>query len=586
VSVQTETIAELIRNGDLQRLFIEELGWDRPKVGDLDVDLGDHTYRFRAIAEKQGFTVPVCDEAPDHRTRQRLHRMVSQRTAEHFAIYGTPAGRQYWQWTELRSGRPPRLVTHEWRPDRLNLALLERLTAIGFDLAEEGTLNLLGVRRRVGAAFSADKVSARFYKDFQDEHAHLLRRIQGIELEDELEWYASVLLNRLMFLYFIQKRRYLDGDPDYLRNRFERVRAERGPGHFYTFFQHFLLPLFQDALARREPSLEDASLAEMVGDVPYVNGGFFSVHELERKWPIDVSDDAFDRIFKLFDGYRWHLTDVTEQDERAINPDVLGYVFERYVNQKDKGAYYTKTDVTRFMVRSALLPVFLDRWEALTTTHVRIAGPRWDLLRETPDRYVPAGLAHGTGEAIPTNLEAAAQHWPATLDLLDSAPESVALPSETWLEVVDRRARWSSLRDRLAAGEIRTASDALTANVALPTFAVDAVLDVPSVETALAVLSLIQDLRIIDPACGSGAFLFAALNVLEELYEAAITALRDLPPSSDGLTEERRRHWLADIDSHASRSTSSPNRRPCTISSASISCMRPSRSQSCGCSSS
>lgn len=547
----TERIDSLIRQGSFTELFVEELGWDRPKISPIDIDLDGEHYKFEPIAEKQGFNVLVCSRVADHTTRQRLHRIISQRSAEHFAIYGAAGGSQYWQWTELRSGRPPRLITHEWHPDRDNVALVQRLAAIGFSLAEEGNLNLLGVRRRVGSAFSADKISGRFYKDFQDEHKHLLKQISGIEIPEDLEWYASVLLNRLMFLYFIQKRGYLDGDLHYLRNRFEAVQAARGKGHFYTFFKRFLLPLFHDALARKESELEEDDLVSLVGDVPYVNGGFFSVHELESSYEIDVSDEAFKRIFVLFDSYRWHLSEVSDHDERAINPDVLGYVFERYINQKEKGAYYTKTDVTRFMVRSALLPAFLDRWEKLSRSE-NVAGPRWGLLSEEPDRYLPAGLSHGAGEDVPAEYWAEREVWPTPAQLLVAPPEEVALPAETWLEALDRLDRQRRLYAVLRDGGIMSASDAVTANVALAQFAVDAILDIGDPRTALSVLDLLQDLRIVDPACGSGAFLFAALNVLEELYEAVITVLRDLPAGGDAGCEKRRAARLGEIDRHAS----------------------------------
>ncbi|MFN8133342.1 MAG: DNA methyltransferase [Solirubrobacteraceae bacterium] len=545
-----EALADLIRAGQLQRLFIEELGWDRPAFAEIEGDLDGEIYRFQPLAEKQGFAVLRCEQGiPDHPTRQRLHRIVSRRAAEHFVIYVAKDGSQFWQWTELRAGRPARLVAHEWHPGRENYALVERLVAIGFELAEEGSLNLLGVRRRVGAAFSADKVSSRFYKDFQDEHKHLLKQIKGIDLPEELEWYASVLLNRLMFLYFVQKKGYLDGDHDYLRNRFERVRDARGPGHFFTFFQRFLIPLFHDALARKEPALDDADLAELVGDVPYVNGGFFSVHELEKKWSIDVSDEAFSRVFVLFDSYRWHLTESPGQDERAINPDVLGYVFERYINQKEKGAYYTKTDVTRFMVRSALVPVFLDRWEDRARSK-GLSGPRWGLIEEEPDRYLPAGLAHGASRELPGDIGRAGDDWPTPAAALDKAPETHGLPAETWLETIDRRRRLDALRAQLGAGEITDASAAITSNLAIITFAIDAIRDLADPESALLVLDVLQDLRVVDPACGSGAFLFAALNVLEELYEAAIETVRSLPGT--GETEERRTARIAEIDAHAS----------------------------------
>ena len=43
-----------------------------------------------------------------------------------------------------------------------------------------------------------------------------------ITTQGDREWYASLMLNRMMFVYFVQKQDFLDDDPDYLRNRLER----------------------------------------------------------------------------------------------------------------------------------------------------------------------------------------------------------------------------------------------------------------------------------------------------------------------------------------------------------------------------
>ena len=43
------------------------------------------------------------------------------------------------------------------------------------------------------------------------------------------------MLNRMMFIYFIQKRGFLDSDPDYLRNRLERMQQEQGKDSFSAF---------------------------------------------------------------------------------------------------------------------------------------------------------------------------------------------------------------------------------------------------------------------------------------------------------------------------------------------------------------
>jgi len=75
------------------------------------------------------------------------------------------------------------------------------------------------------AAFDVERVTKRFYEEFRKQHAAFLKFITGIPVKEDQEWYASVMLNRLMFIYFMQKKSFMDDDTDYLRNRFERVHT-------------------------------------------------------------------------------------------------------------------------------------------------------------------------------------------------------------------------------------------------------------------------------------------------------------------------------------------------------------------------
>ena len=137
---------------------------------------------------------------------------------------------------------------------------------------------------------------------FQKEHTAFLKFVSGITDRADQEWYASVMLNRLMFVYFIQRKGFLDGARDYLRNRLSQMREERGKDKFYSFYRYFLLRLFHEALGSKERS---ADLEGLVGHIPYLNGGLFDVHELEKSdrygTSIQIPDQAFERIFDYFD---------------------------------------------------------------------------------------------------------------------------------------------------------------------------------------------------------------------------------------------------------------------------------------------
>ena len=60
------------------------------------------------------------------------------------------------------------------------------------------------------------------------------------------------MLNRMMFVYFVQKQGFLDEDTDYLRNRLKMVQEQSGGGRFQQFYRLFLLRLFHEGLGQPE----------------------------------------------------------------------------------------------------------------------------------------------------------------------------------------------------------------------------------------------------------------------------------------------------------------------------------------------
>src|SRR5438105_972660 len=84
-------------------------------------------------------------------------------------------------------------------------------------------------------------VTKRFYAHFKVERAAFLTAVQGIPTETERVGYASLMLNRLMFVYFLQHGGLLDGDARYLSRRLDMVQASGGKDAFY---HHFLLRFF------------------------------------------------------------------------------------------------------------------------------------------------------------------------------------------------------------------------------------------------------------------------------------------------------------------------------------------------------
>ncbi len=299
-------IRQCLQHFDFRSLFVQELGWDKHSAN-LSVAVDNTTYSLQAIAEKRGFQVFECQATndrptPDHPTRSKIERQVAKSAHEHIIIYTDAAKSiQKWQWVRREIGRPLSRREYDFTKGQTGELLAQKLQYLAVELSDEEGLTLVDVTRRARQGFDVDRVTKRFYDRFKKEHATFLNFVKGIAETIDREWYASLMLNRLMFIYFIQKKGFLDSDADYLRNRLSMVRKRKGKDKFLTFYRHFLVRLFHEGLGQ-PPALRKKNLDELLGEVPYLNGGLFEVHELEQDYPdIQISDEAFGRLFDFFD---------------------------------------------------------------------------------------------------------------------------------------------------------------------------------------------------------------------------------------------------------------------------------------------
>ena len=532
---------------DFKKLFVDELGWDILREQPLILSLENQTFTLRPLVEKRGFKVYLCESGahgkiPANAVMSKIDHEVTRYAYEHLIIYVDAAReKQVWQWVKRAAGAKSASRLNHYQKGQSGELLAQKVEQLAIALAEEDRLHMTDVAGKVARAFDVERVTRRFYDRFKLEHAAFLNLITGIEARADQEWYASLMLNRLMFIYFIQRKGFLDthvagrldGDPNYLSNRLRRVQQERGENEFHGFYRYFLLRLFHDGLSKRERSTE---LEALLGKVPYLNGGLFDLHVLERDNPeINIPDEAFEKLFSFFDDFDWHLDDRPLRNDKEINPDVLGYIFEKYINQKQMGAYYTKEDITEYISKNTILPYIFDAAESKCLIAFRPDGPVWSLLRENPDAYIYDAVKKGCELPLPPQIEVGVQDVSQRNEWNKPAQEEYALPTEIWREVVARRTRYFEVRAKLAAGEITAINDLITYNLDIRRFAEDAITYCEGTDLLRAFYDSIQSVTVLDPTCGSGAFLFAALNILETLYEACLERMQEMVEEREAL---------------------------------------------------
>ena len=526
MQIDRQETRQYLKESDFEPLF-NELGWDH-HTQTLPITVDETEYTLTAVAQKRGMVVFECAETdghiPDYATRRKIQKQVAKSVHEHFIIYtDAEKNTQIWQWVKREQGKPDACREHRYDHGQSGESLIQKLQIIAFTFEDEENLSLIDVTGRVGTAFYAEKVTKKFYDHFKREHTAFLKFLNGIPDAEMQRWYASVMLNRLMFIYFIQKKGFLSNDENYLRTKLTAVQAT-GTNRYY---KEFLCPLFFEGFAKPETE-RSGEMKRLLGKIPYLNGGIFQQHQIETLHGenIEIPDTAFEKLFRFFEQYHWHFDERPLRSDNEINPDVLGYIFEKYINQKQMGAYYTKEDITEYISKNTIIPFLFDK--ARKACKIAFEGDTavWKLLQDDPDRYIYDAVKTGVQLDLPPNIAAGIADVSKRTDWNTLATADYALPTEIWREVVARRQCYETVRAKLASGEIHDINDLITYNLNIRQFAQDVIENCEGPELLRAFWKAITEVTILDPTCGSGAFLFAALNILEPLYEACLDRMQ------------------------------------------------------------
>lgn len=315
------------------------------------------------LATHRDFQVIFTRLATEHLART-VERPIVEQTLHKLHPYAlflfTNQDRSEWDFVNVKyaaeDGDRRRTIRriHVSQAERLHTAA-QRLAMLAVPTPDTSALE---IQSRHDQAFDVEEVTRQFYRDYVDVFGKLCddiaRRNPHHKREAEAE--AQLLLDRLMFLYFIQKKGWLDGQRDYLYRNLQTCCQADPSGT--TFYSDFLLPLFA--------ALSNEGLASpRLGDVPFLNGGLFEVPaDTPLAGQLVLGDGVFKQVFDdLLERYNFTVREDTPLDvEVAIDPEMLGQVFENLVlglergedRRKATGSFYTPRVIVHFMCRQAL----------------------------------------------------------------------------------------------------------------------------------------------------------------------------------------------------------------------------------------
>lgn len=541
---------DFIEEFDFIYLF-NQLGWDDLKQVVTPIKINNEIYNLKSVAGKSGFRVLECPPDSDgniplYPVRLKIDSLVSKLFKEHLLIFvNGQKTQQVWQTNVKHAHQPLKLSTAYWYKGQAPELLYQKAAGLIFTLDEEENITIVDVVDRVKANFSQnnERITKQFYDKFKKEHTSFIGFIKGIDDKLNRDWYASLMLNRLMFCYFIQKKGFLDNDRNYLSVKLKHCQEKKGANQFYSFYRDFLLLLFHNGLGSPD---HDKALLDEIGNIPYLNGGLFDEHELEVNYQeIDIDDRAFERIFAFFDEWNWHLDTRATATGKDINPDVIGYIFEKYINDRaNMGAYYTKEDITEYISKNCILPYLFDETKRQYPNAFGAGGWIWELVKQGGDKYIYDAVKRGVEITLPNEVSAGINNVAARSEWNKPAVTEFALPTEIWREVVERRNRYTEIKAKIDNDEILVINDFITYNLDIRQFAQDLIESCNDADFLRHFYNALNSVTILDPTCGSGAFLFAALNILEPLYESCLTRMRNFTDDEDRLNKQNNHNFL------------------------------------------
>lgn len=252
-------------------------------------------------------------------------------------------------------------------------------------------------------AFSVEALSKEFFDEYHDHYDTIVDELQRQGFEGAaIHDYVKKMMGRIVFLHFLQKKGWLNGNPNFLRDLFFFSP------HQADFLEQVLEPLFFGIFNAEREGREhlfmarqwDLGLLEEWKGLPYLNGGLFerdAVDELNIKLPASL----FDELFSFMASYNFTVDENDPDDaEVGVDPEMLGKIFESLLeDNKAKGSFYTPKEIVRYMCKESLIAYLETK-----VSHNALAGKARDKASERPapdDSASQCGVGNGGGDSVP-----------------------------------------------------------------------------------------------------------------------------------------------------------------------------------------
>lgn len=316
------------------------------------------------------------------------------------------------------------------------------------------------------------EVNKEFYKQVKERFDALLGIVKTqhtTATENQVKQFTVRLIGRYIFCWFLKEKGIIA----------HSLIGKKTIEETDNYYQNVLLKLFFETLNTKVQDRNPITHNKLFEKIPYLNGGLFDESE-EDKLFTDLQLDAWLLPFvEILESYDFTVDESSSQYQQvAVDPEMLGRIFEnllasqneeteKLANQRKAfGAFYTPREIVDYMVNESIKAHLQTQWEQ----HIV------EQKTKTLNNPEPVGDIFG-----------------------NKKPQQLAIEIK---------------RYELKAEEKKKIEKAIE-----PLFAANPDAGQLKKEEKTLLLQFLEQIKILDPACGSGAFPMGILHKLVELHE-------------------------------------------------------------------
>ncbi len=305
--------------------------------------------------------------------------------------------------------------------------------------------------------------------------------------ENQVKQFTVRMIGRYIFCWFLKEKGII---PHSLISK----QTIEGTDKYY---QTVLLKLFFETLNTKVQDRDPLKHNKLFEKIPYLNGGLFDESEEDKLFTKLDLDSWLLPFVEILESYDFTVDESSSQYQQvAVDPEMLGRIFEnllasqneeteKLANQRKAfGAFYTPREIVDYMVNESIKAFLQTQWEQHIieerTKHINNPEPVGDIFG-------------------------------------NKKPQQLAIETKRYeLKPDDKNKIEKALENLFAAnpdaGHLKKDEKTL-------------------------LLGFLEQIKILDPACGSGAFPMGILHKLVELHEALGTVKSSYELKKDILSQ-------------------------------------------------